>query len=481
MPFTSWEFARFFAVVLAGLWLARTRTLRQLVVLVAGAIFYARENPWYLLLLATPIVVDYGCALRIAARSDQVGRRRWLAVSVATDLGLLAYFKCAGFFVANVTALTGLPLRPLTIVLPLGISFFTLKSLSYTIDVYRGVLAPCHSPWRYAMFVGYFPDLIAGPIVRASVFLPQLARSLRPSRQRAWVGGQMILLGLTKKLVIADQLAPFADAVFTRPSEFSPLSVASGVLAYSLQIYCDFSGYSDMAIGLSHVIGFDLPENFNMPYLARSPTEFWRRWHITLSQWLRDYLYIPLGGNRRGRARTYWNLVVTMLLGGLWHGASWTFVVWGLWHAAGLVGHKLWLERTGGRFRPFGGVGGWLGTFLFVTLGWVFFRSPSLERAGAMFGKLVDLDPGGVAWFYSPIALLAVIVVAAHVVGILAARAASPRRRLGPFTVCAQETAGIYLLLPARGFVAGFGLTAWVIVILVFAVIKSSPFIYFQF
>lgn len=465
MSFTSWEFARLFAIVLVGLWLLPTRTQRQLLILAASAIFYSKQNPWYLLLLATPIVVDYTCGLRISEREDRSARRRWLVLSVATNLGLLAYFKYAGFFTANVAALTGLPLRPLEIFLPIGLSFFTLKSLSYTIDVYRGVLSPCRSLWRYAMFVSYFPDLVAGPIVRASVFLPQLTRSLRPSWDRASTGTQLILLGLTKKLVIADQLAVLVDTVFETPGQFSPLTVASGVFAYSLQIYCDFSGYSDIAIGVSHVIGIDLPQNFNMPYLATSLSDFWRRWHITLSQWLRDYLYIPLGGNRRGRTRTYVNLFITMLLGGLWHGAKRTFVLWGLLHALGLATHHFWRERTHGSIRPLNGWGGRLLTYLFVCFAWVFFRAESIRTALIVLGKIAGQQPGGYVWFYAPLVPLTLIVIAGHVLG----------------TRAAQTAGTVRILVPTRGFVGGFAMTAWVLVLLVFAAIESNPFIYFRF
>jgi alginate O-acetyltransferase complex protein AlgI len=465
LSFTSWEFWRLFALVLVGLWLLRTRTQRQLLILTASAVFYSRQNPWYLLLLATPIVVDYTCGLRIAERENLSARRRWLAVSIVTNLGLLAYFKYAGFFVENIALLTGVPLSPLKIFLPIGISFFTLKSLSYTIDVYRGTLPPCRSIWRYAMFVSYFPDLIAGPIVRASVFLPQLTRSLRPSWDRASVGTQLILLGLTKKLVIADQLAVLVDPVFETPGQFSPLTVASGVFAYSLQIYCDFSGYSDIAIGVSHLIGIDLPENFNMPYLATSLSDFWRRWHMTLSQWLRDYLYIPLGGNRHGRARTYVNLFITMLLGGLWHGAKRTFVVWGFLHGLGLATHHLWRERTQGSTRPLNGWGGRLLTYLFVCFTWVFFRSESIPTALIVLGKMAGMQGGGFVWFYAPLLPLTLIVILGHVVGTRAVHTASPFRTF----------------VPTGGFIGGFAITAWVLALLVFSPIKSSPFIYFRF
>ena len=241
----------------------------------------------------------------------------------------------------------------------------------------------------YTMFVSFFPELVAGPIVRASVFLPQMQRSLRLSWDRAKIGIPLILVGVTKKLLVADRLAIFVDPVFRTPAVFSGRTIATAVVAYSLQIYCDFSGYTDIAIGVAKIIGFDLPENFNMPYLARSITEFWRRWHITLSEWLRDYLYIPLGGNRRGTTRTYINLMLTMLLGGLWHGASWTFIVWGLLHGVGLAVHKLWVRHRPNIPVPrfVGPFVGWALTYTFVCVGWVFFRAPSLASAGEILAQ----------------------------------------------------------------------------------------------
>lgn len=499
MVFTTWAFVKFFAVVLIGLALLPTRRLRQLLILLASAFFYAYWKPSYLLLLATPSLIDYFCAIKIEDSSNPEARKHWLYVSLVTNLGLLAYFKYTNFFVDNLAELLGRHVAHLNIVLPIGISFFTFKTLSYTIDVYRREIKTCRSLWKYAMFVSYFPELVAGPIVRASIFLPQMGRSLKPSWSRAVIGLQVILLGVTKKIVVADRLAIFVDPVFASPSAYSPLTVASAVVAYSVQIYCDFSGYSDIAIGASKIIGFDLPENFNMPYIATSITEFWRRWHITLSLWLRDYLYIPLGGNRKGPWRTYLNLFLTMLLGGLWHGASWTFVFWGFLHGVGLAVHKFWLSRSGKQRRPFHGIVGWLGTYTFVCFGWVFFRARDFSTALAVLRKIVGFDSGGVVWFYSPLFMLLPLVVLAHVFGILAARQAAapgakPRRIGAPrwvapvysmignrFAVKPSKVAGVYVLLPLPGFVGAFILTVWVMAVYLFASLDTSPFIYFQF
>jgi alginate O-acetyltransferase complex protein AlgI len=496
--FTSWAFVGFLAILLLGLRLAPGRTPRQALLLLASCYFYAFWNPLYLLLLLTPSAIDYFAALKIEDSDDPRTRKRWLLFSLITNLGLLGYFKYADFFVQQFSSFLGVEARHLDILLPIGISFYTFKTMSYVIDVYRREMQASRSLWRYAMFVTYFPELIAGPIVRASVFLPQMTRSLRPSWPRAWVGAQAILLGVTKKLVIADRLAPFADSVFAAPQSFSSATVLSGVIAYSLQIYCDFSGYSDIAIGVSRIIGYDLPENFNMPYAAASITEFWRRWHMTLSQWLRDYLYIPLGGNRGGKWRTYFNLFLTMLLGGLWHGANWTFVFWGFLHGLGLAVHKVRLDRIKeGRARPLPPLAGWLVTYAFVCFAWVFFRAPEFSTAMVIVRKMLWLDPSGVSHLYLPLVLLIPIVVGAHWIGKVAsdqARGVRKRRVPAPawaaqiwngsgtpFAVRPHPVAGLYVLLPVPGFFGGLMLTTWLLVIALFAAIDSNPFIYFQF
>lgn len=268
MLFISWEFVVFLVVVLGGLRLMPTRESRQCLILVASAVFYGSHTPWHLLILATPSLIDFACAARIEESTDPVTRKQWLLLSLISNLGLLGYFKYADFFADSIGDLLGVTTVPLGLALPLGISFFTFKTLSYTIDVYRREIPACRSMWRYAMFVSYFPELVAGPIVRASVFLPQLDRQLKPSRERTIVGLQLILLGVTKKLFVADRLATLVNPVFSAPEGYSQLTVLSAVIAYSLQIYCDFSGYSDIAIGVSRIIGFDLPENFNLPYLV---------------------------------------------------------------------------------------------------------------------------------------------------------------------------------------------------------------------
>jgi alginate O-acetyltransferase complex protein AlgI len=494
MLFTSWAFVALFVVLLIALRLCRSRSSRQLSILAASIFFYGYWNPVYLLLLAAPSSVDYLCAQWISKTEDPRRRRAFLLISLVSNLSLLAYFKYTNFFIRTIATATGLPYHPLEILLPPGISFFTFKALSYTIDVYRREIPLCSSWWRFTMFITYFPELVAGPIVRASVFLPQMQRSLHFSWLRLQLGLEMILLGLTKKLLVADRLALFVDAVYANPSIYSPTTHLCAIIAYSLQIYCDFSGYSDMAIGISKIIGYDLPENFNMPYLATSVAEFWRRWHITLSQWLRDYLYIPLGGNRGTKGRTYLNLMLTMLLGGLWHGASWPFVFWGFLHGLALAVGKLWSDRPRPhRFsipRPIA----WLMTYSFVCICWVFFRASSFEAALIVLRKLFWIDRTGVAYWFTPLFLLIPLVIMAHYLGIEAAKQESYGRRhvTAPsilaglygtcrFAVRPHRISGLFVLLPPPGMVEGFALAAWMIGLYLFSSLNTSPFIYFQF
>jgi alginate O-acetyltransferase complex protein AlgI len=298
---------------------------------------------------------------------------------------------------------------------------------------------------------------------------------------------QMILLGVTKKLLVADCMAVLVDPVFARPAVFSGVTVASAVVAYSIQIYADFSGYTDIAIGVAKVIGFDLPENFDMPYIARSITEFWRRWHITLSQWLRDYLYIPLGGNRRGQARMLANLMATMVLGGLWHGASWTFVLWGTLHGVGLVAHKLWTKHKPASLalpRPIGTMLGWLLTYVFVCFGWILFRSPNMATVATIVHKIAGLAPGGIQWFFLPLWLLLPLVAVAHAAGAWHARRASEHagHATGSDRLPIHVNPGAAMsVIPSSAFAGAFVLTAWLVLLFLFTPLHRSPFIYFQF
>ena len=361
--------------------------------------FFFHNSGWFFLLILFTAAVDWAVAQRIAAAEQPRRRRAWMVLSLVLSLGVLVAFKYTNFFLDNLRMLTGeARFRPLDLTLPLGLSFYTFRTISYVVDVWRRRIEPTRSFLDYLFFLTFFPCLTAGPIVRADHFMPQLkAEAMRQPVEAARIYGGFftVLIGVIKKAVVADYLAQYSNIVFGNPSGYSGVELLMGALGYGMQIYCDFSGYSDMAIGLGAILGFDLGINFDFPYRSRNVTEFWRRWHISLSFWLRDYLYIPLGGNRRGAVRQYVNLMVTMLLGGLWHGAAWTFIAWGAGHGLALCLHKrckAWLDRL-----PNGGLVGflsWAITFAWVMFLFIFFRADSFETAGEMIrGIATRFDP----------------------------------------------------------------------------------------
>lgn len=395
MIFNSFVFWVFFAGVLALYWRLPLRGQNRLL-LVASYVFYGYWDWRYLGLLAASTVVDYFVGYYLVRISEQKQRRALITISMVVNLAFLGFFKYCGFFVAEFAQLLQAlgfqaHLPTLSIVLPVGISFYTFQSMAYTIDVYRGVTKPANNLWDFALFISYFPQLVAGPIERSSQLLPQILTERRYRPGDFTEGLYHILIGLLKKVIVADNLAPIVNRVFDMPvADLSSTEVLIGVYAFAFQIYGDFSGYSSIAQGVSKWMGIDLTYNFRMPYFSRSPSEFWLRWHITLSGWLRDYLYIPLGGNRRGPTRTYINLFLTMLLGGLWHGAAWTFVFWGAWHGALLVVYRLIgterFERQAS--RPW--IAGLQAVVMFhaVCIGWIFFRATSFDQALSMIGLL---------------------------------------------------------------------------------------------
>jgi len=396
MLFPTVEFAVFFAVVLVGSWLLMThRTPWKLFMLAASYMFYAAWDWRYLGLLAGSTLINQVTASTIRGRSGDRGRRIVLAVGIAANLAVLGWFKYYGFFVASARNALGEfgitpPLPLLQIVLPVGISFFTFQAMSYVIDVYRGRIGV--APWLdVAVYLSFFPQLVAGPIVRGSEFLPQLREARDPLRIPAARAFALILSGLFKKVVIANALATqLVDTVFADPSRHAGPEILVAVYGYAAQIYADFSGYTDIAIGVALLLGFSFPRNFDAPYTAVSLRDFWRRWHMTLSRWLRDYLYIPLGGSAGGAVRTSSALMLTMVLGGLWHGAAWTFVIWGALHGIGLGVERL----TGQGHTDTSAMGTVevtlrrLVTFHLVCLGWVFFRSESVGGALEILGRL---------------------------------------------------------------------------------------------
>jgi D-alanyl-lipoteichoic acid acyltransferase DltB (MBOAT superfamily) len=399
MIFTSFTFFWFMVIVFAGYWLlARHHRLQNLFLLVASYLFYGWVHPWFLILLASSTLADWAAAL--AMRRWPAQRRRWLVVSLIGNLGLLATFKYLGFFVTSwQTALEALGIHPrpleLAIYLPVGISFYTFQSLSYTIDVYRGTLAPRRSLVDFALFVSCFPQLVAGPIERASSLLPQVETPRRWDTRFIASAFPLLLRGFVKKLAVADNVAVYADQIFALRSPSIGMLIA-GALAFAVQIYADFSGYTDIARGTARLIGFELSDNFRRPYSAISPSDFWRRWHISLSSWITDYLYIPLGGSRvRGPWRELAVLLATMGLAGLWHGAAWNFVAWGLFHAVLLFAYRR--LGLGAGWRPSGPLQhavAWSAMFTATLIGWLFFRAPSLGWLVRVVGDALAFDGG---------------------------------------------------------------------------------------
>lgn len=418
--FNSGVFFLCFTLFLIGfLFVLDRRRLKLLYVLLFSLFYYYKCNGVFLGVLLVTTLLDFGVARRLAASHGTGKRKALVALSVVINLSILGYFKYTNFFLGSIAAALGEGYAPLSIFLPIGISFYTFQSIAYVVDVYRRDLEPTDSLLEYAFFLSFFPQIVAGPIVRASTFFPQIRASqtsLGPDAMRR--GLFLVLRGLAKKALIADFVGVYADLIFKQPTAYAAPEVWLGVYGYAVQIYFDFSGYSDMAVGMAKMVGFDLPENFRVPYRARNITYFWQRWHITLSQWLRDYLYIPLGGNRGGELKRYRNLMLTMLFGGLWHGASWSFVAWGGLHGAALCAHKLWRDRMGEASTSSVARGvAWLGTFHFVAATWIFFRAPSFAGAGEVFSKLASGWPTGAE--LRVIADVRADVLAAVVVGLL--------------------------------------------------------------
>jgi alginate O-acetyltransferase complex protein AlgI len=385
----------FLPCVLAGWWLLPRKPLRLAFLTGSSWFFYAWWDWRYLPVLIGATSVDYVAGLWISRSEDERRRRFLLAASLTTNIGILAYFKYAGFFVDTLNGISsglGLPsdLATLHIVLPIGISFYTFNSMSYTIDIFRRRIEPTRNVLEYSTFVALFPHLIAGPIVRFTDLAGQLRRlTPRLTSRDASLGLYFLSCGLVKKLLIADQLHPYVSRLYSDHAHLGVLTGWAAAIGYSLQLYFDFSGYSDMAVGLAWLLGFRFPQNFNSPFKAENISDFWRRWHMSLSSWFRDYLFIPLGGSRYGAARTVRNLVVTMFLAGLWHGAAWTFVIWGLLHGFFLAGHAV--LRKAGLTPPWVRLNRTV-TFLLVCALFVIFRSLSVSVAGDVLGSMFGLN-----------------------------------------------------------------------------------------
>ncbi|HAM11016.1 MAG TPA: MBOAT family protein [Bacteroidales bacterium] len=440
MIFSTPVFWIFILVVLAGYSIIyRRKFLRNFYLLIISLFFYYKSGGLFLFLLLFITVVDFTCGLLIHNSRTSFMRRFYVLLSIISNLGILAYFKYTGFFVEIANDIFGTDIKVhdyladfsnsmlgtsydiTNIILPVGISFFTFQSLSYIFDVYRKRMSPVRNIVDFGFFVSFFPQLVAGPIVRASEFIPQLYHEFQLSKREFSHALFLISKGLIKKIIISDFIAVnFVDRIFDAPALYSGFENMMGIYGYGLQIYCDFSGYTDIAIGLGLIFGFRFPINFNSPYKASGVTDFWKRWHISLSRWLKDYLYISLGGNRKGRLRTYINLMLTMLLGGLWHGAALRFVIWGGLHGIGLVINRIWESVTKGRILK-GRAGRVIGifiTFNFVSFCWIFFRAPDMDSALIMLNQIVyGFSPGSymtVIPAYSSVFLLMAVGYVIH-------------------------------------------------------------------
>jgi D-alanyl-lipoteichoic acid acyltransferase DltB (MBOAT superfamily) len=412
MAFNSIEFLIFLAIVYS-LYVVLAHRPQNLMLLVASYLFYGWWDWRFLSLIFFSTLFDYLVGLGIPRCKTHAARRALISASVCMNLGLLGFFKYFNFFAESLVEMlnrAGVHADPVTlhIVLPVGISFYTFQAMSYTIDVYRGELKPARDFFDFALYISFFPQLVAGPIERATHLVPQVQNPRVITYLSVREGAWLILRGFFKKVVIADNLAEIADTVFNHPADHHGLAVLLGVYAFAFQIYCDFSGYSDIARGCAKLMGFELMQNFRIPYLSGDPQEFWRRWHISLSTWLRDYLYIPLGGNKKGTLNTYRNLFLTMLLGGLWHGAAWNFVAWGAFQGLLLVVHRL----VSGRHPPapvslLARLPKALMMFQFICLGWVFFRINEMADFPILMKNLFSAGPVPAEWLPAMLVLLA--------------------------------------------------------------------------
>ena len=474
MTFSSVPFFIFFAIVCGVMAITNlppfqgNLRLRQAILLIASYVFYGWWNWKCCFLMLGLTAIAYACARAMEGR----WRRLALAVGVAVPLVILGIFKYFNFFIEAFCAVFSIKnVGALNILLPVGISFYTFQSLSYIIDVYKGKLAAESSFLRVALYIAFFPQLVAGPIVKAGEFLPQLHQDRNISLKNLETGIQIFLFGLFKKIVLSDHISVFVDAVYRCPNAYHAYTLLLAVFAYSVQIYYDFSGYSDMAVGCARCLGYDLPRNFNLPYISRNISEFWKRWHISLSSWLQEYLYIPLGGNRKGTLRTYCNLFLTMVLGGLWHGASWTFVVWGGLHGVALCVHKLFLRARKGRRPADSQVGAAVSvaaTFLFVSFCWIFFRAPDFTTAWSMLTGILLWKNGVVHTSCWAVAGILIALVATAVAVVRSGKRHEPVTGFYP-TMSLDTTLGLLVLFLTIGLILGLAYTG------------DNPFIYFQF
>jgi alginate O-acetyltransferase complex protein AlgI len=474
MLFCTQQFLLFFLIVFAVYWALPWRNVRIYVLLIASFYFYATWNKWLAILIVVSTTIDYCIALRLDLDTRPRIRKLLVTTSIVFNLGILSYFKYANFFLASLEdalkaagAQASLPV--LSVILPIGISFYTFEAISYVVDVYRRKIRAEKNLAHFMLFILFFPHLIAGPIVRGSDFLPQLRRKKRWNWMRVNLGIQLFVLGMVKKLMIGDRLALLADPVYANPGAYDCGVLWLAAIAYAVQVYCDFSGYTDMALGTAHLLGYRLAFNFNLPFLAPNVAEFWRRWHLTLSNWLRDYVYIPLGGSRFSGWCTYRNLFITMTLCGMWHGASWNFVLFGVVQAICLSVYRIFRKWVKERPNFCWALESPIGTSLSVALTFltfcvtlVIFRAGSLATSWTMLQRMFTPSPGsGPPLAYTHIA----VALALFVVGLIAARDGLWKR--------------VVDRMPSS--VNGFAQAAMITIVLLTASHAGKAFIYFQF
>lgn len=430
--------------------------------------FYYKSSGLFFLMLIGTSLIDWQISRWMSKIYTKRPRLVLMWISIAISLSILGYFKYANFFLWNWNAIVNSNFQPLDIILPVGISFYTFQSISYVVDVYKRKIMPTRTWLEYIFFLSFFPALVAGPIVRADYFLPQIKENKPATSEMIWSGLWLVITGIIKKAVIADYISQFNDLIFNDPTLYTGVQTLMGVLGYTMQIYCDFSGYSDMAIGLALIMGFRLGINFDSPYQSRNLTEFWRRWHISLSSWLRDYVYIPLGGNRKGTLRTYINNFLTMLIGGLWHGAAWKFIFWGAMHGVGLAVHKACkplLKRIPDNW--FTMFISWVLTFVYVSLLWVFFRAASFDDSVLIIRNIfTDFQWAQIPQFFEARMVWCIMMITLIIFHFI------PQR-------IADQTQTIFVKSP------------WIVKLLTFLIVvqlviefmseEVAPFIYFQF
>jgi alginate O-acetyltransferase complex protein AlgI len=508
MEFNSIEFFIFLISVLIVINCLRKSYYQQMILVAASYLFYWSTSNYFVLLLLFITVISYQSGEAIHSSAGLVRKKVTLAVALIFLLIPLGFFKYYNFGV-EILSQTPLPLNyyPLNyylnlpilgLLLPIGISFFTFSAISYVIDIYRGTIQPEDKFYRYALFISYFPHLLSGPIVRAGQFLPQLKNSIKLSPAGMKTGVTLMVWGFVKKFVIADNCAPVANAIFSHPTSFNSMGIIIGTIFFGIQIYCDFSGYIDIALGAAELVGLHLPQNFFRPYLSKNPTEFWRRWNITLSSFIRDYIYIPLGGNRKGTLRTYFNVEISMLLCGLWHGAAWNFILWGGYHGVLQSVYKYLSGRTGSFSKKLPSLNVHLGLFVkifitqyFIFLGWIMFRvgnlsdmmycirkyvlldfnfayqSVGIQFYDSLFGAALNLAP------WMPIVLVSVIIISL----ILLVRSDYWMKKVTGFLT--TDWTRFFSSVPNKYWM--LYLITMVFILLCFTPSASSEFIYYQF